>query len=120
MKKEHTLSLYRNSPSVGRTPAGRPIKDLGEPLAIDVPCQFQAGDGRLMQEVGGKQVQIAGLLFVHPRDWPPGTGPRRNDLVDITTGPADPTRYRVHDVRPLGGGRWDDELVLAYAMEPLT
>lgn len=119
MRRTHELSLFRRSASAGRTKAGRQVKDLGEPLATRVPCNFQAGEGRLRTEHEGRRVELAGRLFVHPTVWPAGVQPERNDVVVVTSGPADPDRYRVHDVRPLGGGAWDDELALTHALEPI-
>lgn len=117
MERTHGVSLYRRGASTGRTTAGRPTQAWGTPLATALPGNFQPVSGRLVPGEGGKQVQIDGLYFVHPDDYPVGVAPQCGDALVITSGPAARTTYLVHAFEPQGGGPWDDELQLVHTPE---
>ncbi|HLM67719.1 MAG TPA: hypothetical protein VK358_09340, partial [Longimicrobium sp.] len=88
------------------------------PLAAGVRCTWTPSNGDVRLIAHGTEVSIAGTLFVHPARLPAGVDLRPGDGVAIVGGRAvPPARFTVAEARPIGGGRFDDELDLESTSE---
>lgn len=115
MKETHRVTFYRRVAVIpGGSQFDPPSNPQGGWTALEpggVAATFVPTAGDVRQTAAGREVRIAGTLFVHPsRLGQLDAEVRPDDGVQIESGPVvAPARFIVAEARRLGGGRFSDE-----------
>ena len=122
LRDTHVVNIYRRD---GAAPAEESQFDPpAEPgkgwalLAEGVRGAYVPTSGSVRLAGDGKEVKIAGTLFLHPARLPGGVALRPDDGVAVVDGRVvAPGRFLIAEVRPIGGGAFDDEMDLESTAE---
>lgn len=122
MRHTHRADLFRQKPGTpGASQFDAPAETSTgwEAVARGVRCSFDPRTGDVRRTADGREVQVAGTMFVRPGSLPEGVVLAPQMAVAFTEGRVVvPGRFAVVEVRPVGGGgRFDDEADLELTQE---
>ena len=114
MNRTHRVDLYR--PTITKDSRGHETKSWPKvPTTRDVEGNLQPRSGGLLRLAFGREIDGSWAGF-----FPPGTAVEEGDGLKVTAvlegGPAQPSRFEVKKVRPMGA-RWDTEVDLDESQE---